>query len=250
MLFSQPILSVERVPELGQVCELCHEVLVRLRGEHGDLVPPGAFIPAAERYHLMPKIDRWVVSATLRWLAANLQRPGIASHYSINLSGQSLSDEGFLGFVVEQLEATGVPGEKICFEITETAAVATLGHAMRCVSVLKQKGCRFSLDDFGSGWSSFAYLKSLAVDFLKIDGSFVKDMARNPLDLAIVSSVVQIGHAMGLQTIAEFVETVEILNRLHGAGVDYAQGYAIGKPRPIDEHLRRTAERGGTSPCS
>jgi diguanylate cyclase (GGDEF)-like protein/PAS domain S-box-containing protein len=233
LLYAQPI-----VPLGGRRSGAGQEVLVRLLGEDGQLVPPGAFIPAAERYHLMGRIDRWVVGATLRWLAAHLGQPGLAPFYSINLSGPSLSDEQFVHLVGQEIDATGVPPELICFEITETSAVASVADATRFMNALREKGCRFSLDDFGSGWSSFSYLKNLPVDFLKIDGEFVRDITQDPLDQAIVGSINEIGHTMGLQTIAEFVETPEILERLQALGIDYAQGYAVAEPRPIDEHLR------------
>jgi len=233
VLYTQPIVSLG-----GCSSDVGQEVLLRLLGDEGELIPPGVFIPAAERYHLMSKIDRWVVGTTLRWLAAHLGQPGLAACYSINLSGQSLSDEQLLRFIGEQLDASGIPPDRICFEITETAAVASLGEAMRFMSALRQRGCRFSLDDFGSGWSSFSYLKNLPVDFIKIDGDFVRHIAVDALDQAIVGSINQIGHAIGLKTIAEFAETSEVLERLRALGVDYAQGFGVAEPRPIDEHLR------------
>jgi EAL domain-containing protein (putative c-di-GMP-specific phosphodiesterase class I) len=182
----------------------------------------------------MPAIDRWVVRSTLRWLAGRPAGPGPAPHYNINLSGQSLSDDGFLAFLLAEIAASGVAPARLCFEITETTAVATLDSAMRFIRALKQRGCRFLLDDFGSGWSSFAYLKNLPVDFVKIDGSFVADMVHDALDRAMVSSINDIGHAMGIRTIAEFVEDRATLEALRAIGVDYAQGYALGRPRPLD----------------
>jgi len=212
-----------------------HEVLLRLRGEQGELVPPGAFLPAAERYNLMPAIDRWVVRAVLRWVSARMQQGPTGECYSINLSGQSLSDEDFPSFIAEEINRSGAPADRICLEITETAAVANLDHALRFIRALKKLGCRFALDDFGSGWSSFSYLKSLPVDYLKIDGSFVKDMAADAVDFAMVESINHIGHAIGIQTIAEFAESEAILEKLRQIGVDYAQGYAIERPRPLAE---------------
>lgn len=228
VLYAQPIVSL-----LSQMKEARYEVLIRMITEEGEIVPPGAFVPAAERYLLMPDIDRWVVHSLLNWAAIHCG----CAFYTINLSGESLNDDNFLAFVLEQFERTGVPPEKICFEITETAAVANLSSAMQFITALKKRGCQFSLDDFGAGWSSFAYLKNLPVDYLKIDGGFVKDMVNDPLDFAMVNSINQIGHAMGIRTVAEFAESEEILRRLAEIGVDYAQGYGIGRPRPLEEIL-------------
>jgi diguanylate cyclase (GGDEF)-like protein/PAS domain S-box-containing protein len=234
VLYAQPIVPLAP-PESGRVQQ---EVLVRLRDEDGGLVPPGAFLPAAERYGLMPAIDRWVVRTTLQWLVEHQRHPGLAASYNINLSGQSLTDAEFLDRVLGEIRASGVPPERICFEITETAAVATLDTAIRVIGALRDAGCRFLLDDFGSGWSSFAYLRNLPVDFLKIDGSFVRDMLDDPVDEAMVRSIHHIGHVMGVRTIAEFAESAEALQRLRDMGVDYAQGFAVAMPAAIDEHLR------------
>lgn len=211
-----------------------YELLLRLRDEEGKLIPPLAFIPAAERYNLMPSIDRWVVRKAFETFSANA---AIASRwlFSINLSGQSLCEEGFLHFVVDAFDKTGVPPTQVCFEITETTAVTNLTRATRFISVLKGMGCRFSLDDFGTGLSSFGYLQTLKVDFLKIDGSFVRHIVSDPVNHAVVEAANQIGHAMGIQTIAEFVESEEILRSLREIGVDYAQGYGVAKPQPVEE---------------
>ena len=233
VLYSQPIVAIG--PGIRSVSQ--HEILLRLREEDSTLVPPGAFIPAAERYGLMPAIDRWVVRKTLQWLAAHRADPGLAESYGINLSGQSLSDAGFLEFVLQEIERSGIAPGRVSFEITETAAVAALDSAIQFIQALKDKGCHFMLDDFGSGWSSFAYLKNLPVDFLKIDGSLVRDMAHDALDEAMVRAINEIGHVLSIATIAEFVENEAILEKLNALGVDYAQGYAIGRPAPIDAHL-------------
>ncbi|MGD8931122.1 MAG: EAL domain-containing protein, partial [Chromatiales bacterium] len=156
---------------------------------------------------------------------------------SLNLSGLSLSNNTFLAFVIDKLEKCHIPPHKVCFEITETVAIANLSRAIGFISGLRTLGCHFALDDFGSGLSSFAYLKNLPVDFLKIDGLFVKDILDDPMDLAMVKSINEIGKVMGKLTIAEFVENTDILEKLREIGVDYAQGYAIGRPRPIDEML-------------
>ena len=208
-----------------------YELLLRMRDEEGSIVAPEAFLPAAERYNLSVRLDRWVIREAFRLLTqdpAHLQKLFLCS---INLSGVSLADEDFLIFVTTELASTGIPPAKVCFEITETAAIANLSGAMRFIEVLRRIGCRFALDDFGSGLSSFAYLKSLPVDFLKIDGVFVKDIVHDPIDRELVRSINEIGHVMGKQTIAEFVESEEILAALGELGVDYAQGFELGKPK-------------------
>jgi diguanylate cyclase (GGDEF)-like protein/PAS domain S-box-containing protein len=209
------------------------EMLVRMRGEDGALVPPNAFLPAAERYNLMPSIDRWVVRETFGWLAA--QPDPTRFEVAVNLSGTTLSEEGFLEYVGEQFAAHGVPPASVCFEITETAAIANFSTASRFIRELRALGCRFALDDFGSGLSSFSYLKNLPVDYLKIDGTFVRDLLEDEVDFAMVRAINDIGHALGIQTIAEFVENRKVLQALRGLGVDYAQGWAIGQPRPLAE---------------
>ena len=236
VLYAQPIAPL-RSPE---VAEMHYETLLRLVDEEGKLVPPFAFIPAAERYQLMPQIDRWVVRNVLARLSGLLSSdrcaPGI---WTINLSGQSLSNEDFLQFLVTELEHSAVPSEWLCFEITETAVISNLNAAMDLITSLKERGCRFALDDFGSGLSSFTYLKNLPVDFLKIDGFFVKEMVTDPISSAMVESINNIGQLMGIRTIAEFVEDDTILARLAALGVDYAQGYGIGRPRPLEDELAR-----------
>lgn len=233
VLYSQPIVPIAP----GSTAPVYQEMLLRLREEDGALVLPGAFLPAAERYGLMPEIDRWVVRTALQWLAEHAADPGLAASYSINLSGQSLSDAPFLGFVLQEIERSGVAPGRVYFEITETAAIAASHNALQTIQTLKDRGCRFLLDDFGSGWSSFAYLKNLPVDFLKIDGTLVRDMAHDMLDEAMVRTINEIGHVLGVTTIAEFVENEAVLEKLRALGVDYAQGYGIARPAPIDAHL-------------
>ena len=208
------------------------EILLRMVDDEGALVSPAAFLPAAERYNLMPRVDRWVVRESLRWMA---DHPAAFRCASINLSGQSLGDERFLDFISEQLLHTGIEPGRICFEITETAAIANLTKAIRFIGALRERGCRFSLDDFGSGLSSFGYLKNLPVDFLKIDGGFVRNVTRNPIDQAMVAAINNIGHVMGLATIAEFVESDDIAKLLRGIGVDFGQGFGIDRPKPLEE---------------
>lgn len=212
-----------------------YELLLRMRNERGDIVMPSEFLPAAERYNLSTKIDRWVIGSALAWLQAS---PNLADRLhlcAINLSGQSMGNDDILGFILEHLDAGIVPAEKLCFEVTETAAVSDLVKASRFMTTLKDRGCQFALDDFGSGFSSFAYLKRLPVDILKIDGTFVRDIATDSIDLAMVRSINEIGHLMGKQTIAEFVEDRAVLDILRGVGVDYVQGFEIGRPLPLNK---------------
>jgi diguanylate cyclase (GGDEF)-like protein/PAS domain S-box-containing protein len=213
-----------------------YELLLRMKDPEGGLTLPSAFIPAAERYSLMPTLDRWVIRRALAWLSRHGSGNDLAT-CAINLSGQSLCDDRFLSFVVDELSQAGVRPSQLCFEITETAAIANLSRAMRFISTLKGMGCRFALDDFGSGLSSFTYLKNLPVDYLKIDGAFIKDMMNDPIDHAMVESINQIGHVMRIQTIAERVESETILLELKKIGVDYAQGYAISAPQPWESAL-------------
>ena len=228
-LYVQPI-----VPVVGDRDRYEHyEVLIRMIDENGAEVPPGAFLPAAERYNLAAQVDRWVVSHLLEWAVQNPQEFARFDMCSINLSGLTLADESFLGYVIDLLRAARVPSSKICFEITETAVISNLSQASRFISTLKALGCFFALDDFGSGLSSFAYLKNLPVDYLKIDGMFVRDVHTDPLDRALVRSINDVGKVMGKKTIAEFVENDDILRVLAEVGVDYAQGYGVGKPFPL-----------------
>ncbi len=227
VLYAQPILPLQ-TPEHGDEHV---EILLRLRAEDGKVVLPMAFIPAAERYGLMTEIDRWVVRHALSHIAG--LPLGGRSLYSINLSGATLNAEGALAFISEQLRIFDVPPGVVCFEITETAAIANLINAGAFIAALRAKGCKFALDDFGSGMSSFGYLKHLPVDFLKIDGGFVRDMARDSVDAALVAAIHDIGHVMGMRTIAEGVEDDATIAKLRDLGVDYAQGYAVGRPRPL-----------------
>ena len=231
-LVYQPIVPLDSVLSEGEH----HELLIRMEDEERRIVEPGAFLPAAERYNLSVKIDRWVTGKALAWLKGNPKRLKSLSLCTINLSGRSLGDEEFLEFIIRQFDETNIPPAKICFEVTETAAIANLVNATRFMQALKKLGCRFALDDFGSGLSSFAYLKNLPVDFLKIDGTFVKNIVDNSIDLAVVKSINEIGQAMGKRTIAEHVENAAILEKLKlpEIGVDYAQGYGIARPRPIE----------------
>lgn len=227
-LYYQPIESIANASD-----KIYYEILLRMLDKDGLIIAPGEFLAAAERYNLATRIDRWVVSNTLEWL--NLHPEHVDKLYlcSINLSGSSLGEIEFSYFIKQQLASSHVPTEKICFEITETAAISNLSGAIEFINEMKAMGCKFALDDFGSGLSSFAYLKNIPVDLLKIDGMFVKDIDTNPINLAMVKSIHEIGRVMGKKTIAEFVESDAVLVKLREIGVDYAQGYEIGRPGPI-----------------
>lgn len=226
-LYQQKIVPVAAATELHHL-----EFLVRMVGEKNEVIPPGAFIPAAERYNLMTRIDHWVIQHAFRYLAT-LKSQDSPTLAFINLSGASLSEDGFFSFIRDQVAATGIQPQRVCFEITETAAIANLSAAVAFIQEIRAEGFRFALDDFGVGLSSFSYLKTIPVDFLKVDGSFIRDMLDDPMDAAIVESINRIGHVAGLQTIAEFVESDAILARLREIGFDLAQGYAIHMPGPI-----------------
>jgi EAL domain-containing protein (putative c-di-GMP-specific phosphodiesterase class I) len=216
-----------------------YEVLIRMRDREGGLTPPGAFLPAAERYGLIPTVDRWVIRTVFTLLQQHPRHLDELRLCAVNLSATSACDEKFLDFVLEQFQETAIPADKICFEITETAVVANLAKATSFIVTLKDLGCRFALDDFGSGMSSFAYLKDLPVDILKIEGSFVRDITVDDIGAAMVKSINEIGHVMRKQTIAEFVEDDATLARLRELGVDYGQGYGIARPAPLEDILAR-----------
>lgn len=212
------------------------EVLIRMLDESGGMILPGAFIPAAERYDLMPGVDQWVIDRLIRYLTEHRDRC-LASgrRFFVNLSGQSLCDEEVLQSILDKIGRQKIPKGMLCFEVTETAAITNLTSAEHFMRTLQRYGCEFALDDFGSGLSSFGYLKHLPVEYLKIDGVFVKEMVESAIDESMVDAINRIGHIMGLETIAEFVENRDILHRLQALGVDYAQGYGIRRPFPIDE---------------
>ena len=213
------------------------ELLVRMRDESGAMVAPDLFITAAERYGITPSIDRWVIQNAFRWLVSEADERERLALCSINLSGQSLGDDKFLPFVIDQFRVSGLDATKICFEITETAAIASYAQANRFINALKELGCKFALDDFGTGLSSFGYLKHFPVDFLKIDGSFVKEILHDPIDREMVRSINEIGHLTGKRTIAEFAENEEIISMLRGMGIDYAQGYGVSEPSRVVKAL-------------
>lgn len=234
MLYKQAIVPVDAAKLKSPDAAPVHfEILVRMRGSNNEVLPPGSFLPAAERYNLMPAVDRWVIRNLFAWLAAHPEKQGDDHMYAINLSGLSLGDDDFEGFVFGQFEQHHIRPQLICFEITETVAVTNLTKTIGFIDKFKAIGCRFSLDDFGSGFSSYGYLKNLPVDYLKIDGLFVVDIVQDEIDFAMVESINRIGHVMGKQTIAEFVENEQIRERLKALGVDYAQGYGIAMPEPL-----------------
>ena len=216
-----------------------YEVLIRLEDENKKIIEAGVFLAAAERYNLISKLDRWVIHETFSLLVNNPEFLNHTTFCSINISGQSLTENDFMDFVLTQFDESGVEGSKICFEITETAAISSMKTATKFISVLKGIGCRFALDDFGSGLSSFGYLKNLSVDYLKIDGMFVRDMIDDPIDHAMVKSINEIGHVMGMKTIAEFVENDMVGGMLREMGVNYAQGYGISKPQLLEELIEK-----------
>jgi diguanylate cyclase (GGDEF)-like protein/PAS domain S-box-containing protein len=230
-LFYQPI-----VPIGSRAHEREHfELMLRLRDEAGTIVTPAEFIPAAERYNIMPSIDRWVVRQALDRVVHRIESGVKPFTVAVNLSGTSLNDERFLEFLIAELSASELVAGAMCFEITETAAIENLSNVVYFMRELKKRGCHFALDDFGSGLSSFMYLKTLPVDYLKIDGQFVENVTRDPVDRSMVAAISQVGNAMGIQTIAERVESPEVLAELGRLGIGFAQGFYIAKPRSTDE---------------
>ncbi len=228
-IYCQPIVALSHKHNES----LHYELLIRLTDPQGDLIMPASFIPAAERYGLMTSLDRWMIST-----AFNSYNDTFGEHsgvqIAINLSGNSLNDDSLLDFIKGEITRTAIQPTNVCFEITETAAVSNLDQVSQLILELKRIGCRFALDDFGSGLSSFTYLKNLPVDYLKIDGSFVHDMIDDSIDHAMVEAINQVGHIMGIGTIAECAESQEVVDMLRELGVDYAQGYAMGSPVPIE----------------
>lgn len=234
---NQFVLFCQRILPLRENGGLHGEVLVRLKDSSGNLVAPGAFLPAAERFHMASRIDKWVVNQVFSWLKDNQNEISHIDSISINLSGQSIGDESFHDYVLMLISLTPIDFSKVCFEITETATITNINLATRFIQTMKSHQIKFSLDDFGSGVSSFGYLKSLDVDYLKIDGQFIKDINDDPVDLATVRCILEVAKVTGKSTIAEWVETVEVENILRRLGVDYTQGYLRHKPEPIDQML-------------
>ena len=229
-------LEAQRIVPIADVrsASRSYELLLRMRDDTGRVVPPGAFLPAAERYNLSQRLDRWVLDTAFTWLAAHPGAMDRLGRLFVNLSGDSVSDPHLADFIREQLREKSVPPNKIGFEITETAAMGHLTRANQLISQLRALGCAFGLDDFGSGVSSFTYLKALAVDFVKIDGLFVANIAKDPVDLEMVRSITEIAHVMDKKVIAESVESDDVLAKLRELRVDYAQGFAVGVPGPLE----------------
>ena len=236
-LQAQPIVSLKRIGDPPRF-----EILLRMKDIDGNSISTPALLSAAERYHLMPQIDRWVISATIARLAVQAESiNGARANFSINLSGQSLCDDDILEFIEYELQHSGIAAERLCFEVTESAAVSNLKKAQAFINALRKRGCRISLDDFGAGLSSFAYLKNFSVDTLKIDGSFVRDISENRISESMVAAITQVAKVMKLETVAEYVESEATRKLVAEIGVDYAQGHAVGRHVPIDEALQQIA---------
>jgi diguanylate cyclase (GGDEF)-like protein len=236
-LDAQPIL-----PLRGNYGRPRFELLIRMLGERGEIIPPGKFLSAAERYQLMPTVDRWVVTRSCELLSAHAAAVGEdIARFAINLSGQSLQDETFLPFVVDTIKNSGLPPNVLCFELTETATVGNLDRAQSFLRVLQDLGCQFALDDFGTGVSSLAYLKDLSVNYLKIDGSFVRDSITNSRSESMIKAIAQLAKVMCIETVAEYVETDLLRARMADLGVDYGQGFAMGKHQPLEQLLEELA---------
>jgi diguanylate cyclase (GGDEF)-like protein len=218
------------------------ELLIRMLGDRGEVIPPGKFLSAAERYQLMPTIDRWVVRRACELLGEHSASVGEdIARFAINLSGQSLQDESFLQFVIDQIKASSLPPGVLCFELTETATIGNLIKAQNFMRRLQDLGCQFALDDFGTGVSSLAYLKDLSVNYLKIDGSFVRDAIINSRSESMIKAIAQLAKVMCMETIAEYVETDVLRARMADLGVDYGQGFAMGKSQPLEDLLKELA---------
>jgi diguanylate cyclase (GGDEF)-like protein/PAS domain S-box-containing protein len=228
-LYAQPIVSLDGGDSRN------YELLIRMLDEQGEIILPGLFLPAAERYNLIEKVDAWVVSHACALLAEHPIFCEQINSISINLSGPSLTNQSFLESILSIFKDAGVSPTIVCFEVTETVAVSNLDSAINFIRTLKESGFRFALDDFGSGISSYGYLKNLPLDYLKIDGMFVKNIIKDPIDYAMVKSINEIGHLMGIKTIAEYVENDEIKVMLTDIGVDYGQGYGLGEPKPLKD---------------
>jgi EAL domain-containing protein (putative c-di-GMP-specific phosphodiesterase class I) len=212
-----------------------YELLVRMRDDSGRAVPPGAFLPTVERYNLSTRYDRWVIGAALKWMQDHRSALDRVSRFFINLSKDSVVDPGTVAYIRQSIADVGIDPRRLGFEVPERIAIANLLQSNQLFGELRRLGCGVSLDDFGSGVSSFAYLKALGADFLKIDGLFVGNISQDQVDYAMVRSITEIGHVMGKKVIAESVESSAVLEKLGEIGVDYAQGFCVGEPRPIDE---------------
>jgi diguanylate cyclase (GGDEF)-like protein len=238
VLLAQPIVSLKDDAASNQ-----YEILLRMRDGEGASVPTEALLSAAERYKLMPQIDRWVLSKTIAQAAAHVDAIELGKAvFSVNLSGQSIGDDDILAFIEQELESSGLPATALRFEVTESAAVSNLEKAQEFINALRDRGCSIALDDFGAGLSSFAYLKNFKVDTLKIDGGFIRDITTNQISESMVAAITQVAAVMGLETVAEYVETEATRETVARMGVDYAQGHAVGKPEPIADAIARLVD--------
>jgi EAL domain-containing protein (putative c-di-GMP-specific phosphodiesterase class I) len=228
-LHAQPIVAVDPAGGSGPALE----VLLRLKDENGVTVAPAEFMRAAERYRLMPHVDRWVVQTALAALGRGVVRLPQGRSLCINLSGQTLGDAGFLEFVVDCLDRTAVAPDRICFEVTENSVITNIDHARRFIGVLHGMGCQFALDDFGRGLSSFANLKNLQLDYLKIDGYFIRNLASDTVNQAMVTAMIKLARSLNFRVIAEHVEDMSALDSAKRMGVDFVQGYQVGRPQPL-----------------
>jgi len=237
VLYCQPVMPIDAGSGAPHF-----EILIRMRDKDGEILAPAAFLPAAERYQLMPAVDRWVIHHSLKAIAACWDSISAEDPvFCINLSGQSFTSPGFQPYIADELRDSGIPAENICFEVTETAAISNIDEAVAFMAALKTFGCRFSLDDFGAGLSSFGYLKVLPVDYLKIDGSFVREIVSDEISHSMVEAICQIGKTMNLAMVAEFVGDEATVEALRTIGVDYVQGFHIGMPEPL-EHIIESLE--------
>jgi diguanylate cyclase (GGDEF)-like protein len=243
MLYYQPYMALGQNSAQGKHIE----ILLRLIDEDGKLVAPGSFLPAAERYNIMPAIDRWVIKTVFSRYRDLANQMGAPLTCAINLSGTTLNSEGILDFIREQSQHHQLPPGAVCFEITETAAINNMRRATQFMRDLKALGFGFALDDFGVGTSSLAYLKTLPVDYLKIDGSFVRNIVNDPIDRAMADTINRVGHIMGLQTVGEFAESVEIISELRTLGVDFAQGYGVQRPQALPPPLATVGQARATT---
>ena len=235
-LFYQPIIPcARRHNTIRQI-----EIMLRLIDEDGSIIAPAVFMPAAEKYNLSANIDRWVIASTLEWLAANSGDGSLPLTVFINITGQTIGSSEMLRFIIDKMDETGVAPESVVFEITESTAITNITSATSFMLTLKGCGFRFSLDDFGSGLYSFTYLKKLPIDFLKIDGTFIRDVLSDPVDYAMVRSINELGQLLGKETIAEFVESLDVAEELRSIGIDYVQGHAYAKPLPLHEFTHTT----------
>lgn len=219
------------------------EILVRMLAENGDVIPPGAFLPAAERFGIMPDLDRWVIENTLEWMVSRQNEGQSVPVCAINVSGKSISDAKFRDYLLDTVSHAAVPAENICFEMTETAAVSNLTSTVEFMKIMKNTGCQFALDDFGSGMSSYNYLRNLPVDFIKIDGAFVSPLMSDETCVVMVRAIGEIARVMGIKTIAEFVENDNIRSKLEQLDIDLVQGYGVGKPQELSSFSETTFAR-------